>query len=51
MADDRLEELKHKLAASERMGSGYKDRIEALKLQIADLEGGDQTIAGEGKQG
>jgi polyhydroxyalkanoate synthesis regulator phasin len=38
MPDDRLDELKRRLAASERMGSGYKDRIEALKRQISKLE-------------
>lgn len=37
MADDRLEDLKRKLAASERMGPGYKSRIEELKRQIAEL--------------
>lgn len=35
---DTLDDLKRKLAASERMGSGYKDRIEALKRQISKLE-------------
>jgi len=47
---DALDDLKRKLAASERLGAGYKDRIEALKRQIAELEGGDQLVAGEGGQ-
>lgn len=38
MADGRLDELKRKLAASERMGPGYKSRIEELKRQISKLE-------------
>lgn len=50
MSDD-LNSLKAKLTASERMGTGYKDRIEALKRRIAELEGGDQLVAGEGEEG
>lgn len=45
---DRLAELKRKLAASGRMGAGFKDRITELKRQIAALEGGDQVVADEG---
>jgi len=39
--DERLTELKRRLVASERMGPGYKDRIEALKRQIAEAEAQD----------
>lgn len=35
---DQLAALKAKLVASERMGPGYKDRIEALKREISKLE-------------
>jgi hypothetical protein len=40
MADDRteLDALKDKLAASQRMGSGYSARIEAIKARIAEIE-------------
>lgn len=30
--------LRNKLAKSEQMGSGYADRIEAIKARIAELE-------------
>jgi hypothetical protein len=41
--DEELESLKRKRAASERMGDGYKARIEAIDKRIAELEpkGGD----------
>lgn len=35
---DRLAKLKAKLAASERMGAGYFDRIEAINREISKLE-------------
>lgn len=39
MADD-LDTLKAKLAASERMGTGYAARVEAIKREIAKLSNG-----------
>lgn len=40
MADTqkRLEQLRDKRAASERMGDGYKARIAAIDAEIAKLE-------------
>lgn len=35
---ERLQQLRDKLRASERMGPGYQERIEALKAEIAKLE-------------
>ncbi len=39
-AQAELETLRAKLAASERLGSGYKGRAEELRKRIAELEGG-----------
>lgn len=39
--EDRLAELKRKLAAREGK-SGYRDNVQALKDEIARLEGGEQ---------
>lgn len=35
---ERLENLRAKLAASERMGEGYQQRTEAIKAEIAEIE-------------
>ncbi len=36
--DEKLKALRSKLAASEAMGVGYKDRIKAIAAEIKRLE-------------
>jgi len=47
--EEEIASLKAKRAASERMGSGYKARIEAIDKRLAELEpkGGEQAVGDE----
>ena len=47
--EEELASLRAKRAASERMGTGYKARIEAIDQRISELEseGGDPADEGE----
>lgn len=49
-SEEEIASLRAKRAASERMGPGYKARIEAIDKRIAELEpkGGDLAVGNEG---
>lgn len=39
--EEELASLRAKLASSQGMGDGYKERIAAIEARIAELEGSD----------